>query len=99
MELETVLYGSIFLILGFAALKTYSATEVQKQERLCEERERKASIYAKKDYDIARIEANVYSTGFDSPSESTSADMSSVISLLQNPEIAKLADQFLKPKQ
>jgi hypothetical protein len=98
MELEAVLYGSIILILGFAALKTYSSTEVQKQERLCEERERKASIYAKRDYDIARAEANIYSTGFDTSEPQSTLDMSSITSLMSNPEIAKLAEQFLKPK-
>jgi len=99
MELETVVIGALFLILGFAALKTYSVVEIQKQERICEERERKAAIYAKKDLDIARAETSIYSTGFDESDTQASLTPESLLSLMNNPEIAKLAQQFLKPKE
>lgn len=98
MELLDILYLMVFLIVALAAIKGYQATEIQKQERVSEERERKAQIYASKDISIANTEAMIYNQGFDGGSDEQS-DMSQILGLLQNPEIAKLAEQFFKPKQ
>lgn len=93
MELIDIIYLVALILISFISIKAYSALELAKQERISEERENKARIYAEKDFKIAQTEASVFNTGFDNNDQGD--DMSSIIGLLSNPEIMKTVSGFM----
>jgi len=99
MELETFLQVIAIVVIASIAIKTWSTVEQYKADRLSEERENKARIYTQKDIKVAQIESAAIANGFDAPDLDASGGVESLLPLLQNPEIAKLAEQFLAPKK
>jgi len=98
MELDTILYSAAIVVSSFIMIKTYAAVEVAKQERISEEREKKAQIYAQKDIQIARTECSVLNDGFGVPPESGDL-FSQLAPLLNNPQAAELIQNLLTPKK
>jgi hypothetical protein len=98
MELMEILYLVAFIVISTVAIKTYSTVELNKQDRISEERERKAQIYANRDMGIANTEAAIYNgSGFqEQPQDGGIGD---IMSILSNPDMMKMAGEFFKQKE